>query len=130
RGRRGRATRRRGRGDAARAGARLERRGGGGCGRRAVERATEGCDVVFHCAYGGASLQDARRINVEGTRHVVDAAARAGIRRVVHLSSMAVHGYRFPEVLTEEFPVTTGGDAYSMSKAEGETLAFAIGAAK
>ena len=128
--RRGLATKRAARDDAAPDGARLERHRGDVCDRRAVERATEGCDVVFHCAYGGASLQDARRINVEGTRHVVDAAARGGIRRVVHLSSMAVHGYRFPEVLTEEFPVTTGGDAYSMSKAEGETLAFAIGAAK
>jgi nucleoside-diphosphate-sugar epimerase len=42
---------------------------------------------------------------------------------------MAVHGYRFPEVLTEEFPLTSGGDAYSISKAEGEKLAFALGAA-
>lgn len=54
--------------------------------------AMAGCDVVFHCAWGGESLEDARRINVEGTRHVVEAAARAGVRRIVHLSTMAVHG--------------------------------------
>jgi nucleoside-diphosphate-sugar epimerase len=107
----------------------LERHRGDVCDRRAVERAAEDCDVVFHCAWGGASLQDARLINVEGTRHVIEAAARAGIRRVVHLSSMAVHGYRFPETLTEDFPLTTGGDAYSISKAEGEKVAFATGAA-
>ena len=79
-------------------------------------------------SYGRAAIEYGAR------RAVVLAAPEeevaGGIRRVVHLSSMAVHGYRFPEVLTEEFPLTTGGDAYSMSKAEGETLAFAIGAAK
>lgn len=108
----------------------LERFRGDVCDAPSVERAAEGCDVVFHCAWGGATLPDARRINVEGTRHVIDAAAHAGIRRVVHLSSMAVHGYRFPEILTEDFPLTTGGDAYSISKAEGEKVAFELGAAR
>ena len=56
--------------------------------------AVAGCDVVFHCAWGGGSLEDSRRVNVEGTRNVVEAAARAGVRRVVHLSTMAVHGDR------------------------------------
>lgn len=95
-----------------------------------LRAAAAGCDVVFHCAWGGESLADARRINVEGTRHVIEAAAEAGVRRVVHLSTMAVHGDALPAELTEDFPLVTGGDAYGVSKAEGEQLAFALGRAR
>jgi nucleoside-diphosphate-sugar epimerase len=108
--------------------ARLERFRGDVRNPHSLERTVEGCEIVFHCAYGGASLQEARRINVEGTRNVVEAASRAGIRRVVHLSSMAVHGYRLPEVLTEECPLVSVADAYAVSKAEGERAAFEAGA--
>jgi nucleoside-diphosphate-sugar epimerase len=87
------------------------------------------CQVVFHCAWGGSSLEDARRINVQGTRNLIEAAAQAGVRRVVHLSSMAVHGPHLPEVLTEEHPLVFSGDAYSVSKAEGEVAAFERGRA-
>lgn len=92
--------------------------------------AMAGCDVVFHCAWGGESLDDARRINVEGTRHVVESAARAGVRRVVHLSTMAVHGDALPPELTEDVPLITEGDAYGVSKAEGERLAVELGRAR
>jgi nucleoside-diphosphate-sugar epimerase len=92
--------------------------------------AMAGCDVVFHCAWGGESLEDARRINVEGTRHVVEAAARAGVRRIVHLSTMAVHGDALPPELTEEVALITQGDAYGVSKAEGERLALELGRAR
>jgi nucleoside-diphosphate-sugar epimerase len=92
--------------------------------------AMAGCDVVFHCAWGGESLEDARRVNVEGTRHVVEAAARAGARRLVHLSTMAVHGDTLPPELTEDVPLITEGDAYGVSKAEGERLALELGRAR
>jgi nucleoside-diphosphate-sugar epimerase len=91
--------------------------------------ATVGCDLVFHCAWGGSTLDEARRINVEGTRNVVAAAAAAGARRVVHLSSMAVHGYRLPPRLTEDAPLNFQSDAYGISKAEGEVAAFERGRA-
>ncbi|HLK10809.1 MAG TPA: NAD-dependent epimerase/dehydratase family protein [Candidatus Binatia bacterium] len=94
-----------------------------------LDEAARGCDVVFHCAWGGTTLAEARAINVEGTVNVVDAAARAGARRVVHLSTMSVHGRRLPAVLTEDCPLVFRGDAYGVSKAEGERAAFARGAA-
>src|SRR5262249_3073922 len=92
-----------------------------------LARAVAGCDVVFHCAWGGASLADARRVNVDGTRHVIEAAAAAHVRRIVHLSSMAVHGNVRKAELTEEAPLVDRGDAYSVSKAEGERLALELG---
>jgi nucleoside-diphosphate-sugar epimerase len=52
-----------------------------------------GCDSVFHAAAHTAewgSAQDFLRINVEGTRNVVDAARHAGVKRLVHVSTEAV----------------------------------------
>lgn len=92
-----------------------------------LPKAMRGCSVVFHCAWGGSILSDARRINVAGTRNVVSAAAEANVRRVVHISSLAVHGQVLPSELTEEYPMTASGDAYALSKAEGEREAFAAG---
>jgi len=97
--------------------------------RQSVERSTLGAEIVFHCAWGGSTLAEARWINVEGTRNLVEAAASAGARRVVHLSTMAVHGDSLPSLLTEDCPFDLGGDAYGVSKAEGELAAFEVGAA-
>lgn len=91
--------------------------------------ATAGCAVVFHCAWGGTSMEESRLVNVEGTRNVLRAAAEAGVGRVVHLSSMAAHGQTLPPVLTEACPLKFEGDAYSVGKAEGEQAAFDFGKA-
>lgn len=53
-------------------------------------------DVVFHVA-GDTSLWSRRdatqdRVNIEGTRHVVEAALRARARRLVHTSSISAYG--------------------------------------
>jgi nucleoside-diphosphate-sugar epimerase len=95
----------------------------------AVARAADGCAVIHHCAWGGATLEEGRRINVQGTLNVVRAAAAAGVRRVVHLSTMSVHGPRLPAILTEECPLVFEGDPYGVTKAEGERAALQAGAA-
>lgn len=89
--------------------------------------AVEGCSLVFHCAAGGGSLSDARRVNVEGTRNVMIAAAEAGVRRVVHLSSIAIYGRSLPREVSEDQPHQPGRDPYAISKSEGERLAFDLG---
>ncbi|MDP9385532.1 MAG: SDR family oxidoreductase, partial [Actinomycetota bacterium] len=56
--------------------------------------ATGSVDTVVHCAASvsfGLSLDDARRVNVDGTRHALDAAERAGAR-YVHVSTAYVAG--------------------------------------
>jgi nucleoside-diphosphate-sugar epimerase len=87
--------------------------------------AVRGCEVVFHCAAaGGGPLAHARAVNVEGTRNLLEAALQAGtVRRVVHLSSVAVHGPRLPAVVSEDQPFCSAGDAYSMTKAQAEVVA-------
>ncbi len=57
----------------------------------AVRRGAEGSDAAIHCAalLGGASqnLPDFEAVNVDGTRHVLDAAEALGLRRVVAVST-------------------------------------------
>ncbi|HMI58731.1 MAG TPA: NAD-dependent epimerase/dehydratase family protein, partial [Gemmatimonadaceae bacterium] len=62
-----------------------------------VTRAMEGRDVVYHLAdsSGDARVTHARdhwRINVQGTRLVMQAAMDEGVRRIVHCGTARVHG--------------------------------------
>lgn len=94
----------------------------------ALTRAMDGVEVVFHIAahfrfWGPLSLF--RRINVEGTRNVVEAAERAHVRRVVHVSAAAVvMGPPEPmRGVTEDSPSQSMPFApYATSKAEGEAV--------
>lgn len=93
--------------------------------REDMARAVQGCDAVVHCAIGTAYGQrrEIFAVTVEGTRHLVEAARAAGVRRFVHLSSIAVHGTGVQGVLDEATPIRPrrGGD-YSESKAAAERI--------
>jgi dihydroflavonol-4-reductase len=56
----------------------------------------DGCDVLFHCAADyrlyARRPADLYESNVEGTRHILAEAARAGVRRVVYTSSVGALG--------------------------------------
>ena len=62
----------------------------------AVARAVAGCDLVFHVAavasYWRTQREQVYRVNVEGTRIVMEACLAAGVPRVVHTSSVAAIG--------------------------------------
>jgi nucleoside-diphosphate-sugar epimerase len=62
--------------------------------RAALERAVEGQDVVYHVAgvVAARSEADFMAANRDGTRNVIEAAERAGVGRVVLVSSMAAAG--------------------------------------
>jgi len=97
--------------------------------REALASAFDGADVVFHLAaqvsVDGDRDGSVRRTNVEGTRRVVEAALMAGVRRLVHFST--VHVYEpFPHdaPLDETRPYVSGGSAYDVSKIESEMVAF------
>jgi nucleoside-diphosphate-sugar epimerase len=92
-----------------------------------VAEAAAGCDVVVHCAYGSrGDAATRRRVNVEGTRNVLEAALRAGSRRFVHLSTLMVYGLTPERVLRETAPRRRSGDTYGDEKLEAERLAFAF----
>ena len=74
--------------------------------RRAVRRALDGVERVYHCA-GITSVRpaDAARlfeVNVGGTRTVLEECLRAGVERVVHLSSAAALGPAKPGGAADE----------------------------
>ncbi|MCX7839928.1 MAG: NAD(P)-dependent oxidoreductase, partial [Anaerolineae bacterium] len=93
----------------------------------AVRHAAEGCDAIIHCAAmqtERARLADYRRVNVEGTLNVLRAARAANVARVIHLSTINVHGLPPPRNANADSPLVFRGDFYSRSKAEGERAAW------
>ncbi len=62
-----------------------------------LEKGIAGCDVVFHVAADYRlwvrDPEEMYRANVDGTRAILDAARRSGVRRVVYTSSVATMGF-------------------------------------
>lgn len=88
----------------------------------------EAVDTLIHLAFytlpeGDAAL--AKSINVGGTRNVLDAAGKAGIKRLVLASSAAAYGSHAdnPVPMREEWPLRPNSSFYySWHKAEQERL--------
>jgi nucleoside-diphosphate-sugar epimerase len=94
--------------------------------RDALAAAIDGVEVVYHIAamYRQAGLRDEvyRAVNATAVADVVEAAARAGVRRVVHCSTVGVHGDVEHPPANEDAPLKPG-DIYQVTKLEGERLA-------
>jgi nucleoside-diphosphate-sugar epimerase len=90
--------------------------------------AIQGCDLVFHCAYGTSGSQKHRAsVNREGTRRVLEASRAVGVSRVVHLSTLMVYGQTGDGDLDETAPRRRFGNPYSDSKLEAEAIALSSG---
>lgn len=88
---------------------------------------------VVHCAAAtSGGRADHQRDSIDATRHVIEAASRAGVESVVHVSSLAVlaPGRRFGPGLDEDSPLDAGEDRgpYVWGKLESERLARQRGA--
>src|SRR3954447_19581020 len=121
--------------------ARLERLGGldvetvraDALDRKALRRAAKGCDVLFHAA-GLVASSPARRVweaNAMSARVAVEAAAGAGVPRVVLTSSVAAIGPVPAGEVGSEDDLYRGGGlglTYADAKHEGEAEALAAAA--
>ncbi len=94
-----------------------------------VRAATDGIEVVVHAAgvvsYWKRKADFQHLVNVDGTRHVLDAAAAAGVRRLLFTSSIAALGYVEGSGLgDEETPFNWGGRGlgYMETKHRAQTL--------
>jgi dihydroflavonol-4-reductase len=100
--------------------------------RESLPAAMAGVEVVYNVAalYRKAGLPEAtyRTVNAEAVGWVVEAAARAGARRVVHCSTVGVHGDIEHPPANEDAPLRPG-DTYQVTKLEGERLAVGAAAA-
>jgi nucleoside-diphosphate-sugar epimerase len=96
----------------------------------AVERAVDGVEVVYNIAAvyreAGIPAETYRAINATAAGAIVEAAAQAGVKRVVHCSTVGVHGDIKNPPAGEEAPLRPG-DVYQETKLEGERLAREAG---
>jgi len=98
----------------------------------ALESLAEGAEAVIHSAGhvgdqgGDPSTFD--RVNVGGTRNVLEAAAKKGVKRFVHVSSVAYYGRPQRGIIDEKFEPVPNDAPYEASKLAAEKLAFGRGA--
>lgn len=96
---------------------------------RSLYRAMDGMDRVYHAAAlieAEGSTEHLRRVNVDGTANVVNAALQAGVQRLVHVSSIAALGHpedRADDIVIDEtspWRPTVDDSAYARSKYNAE----------
>ena len=96
----------------------------------AAARLMEGCEGGLHVAavYRTAGHPDAyyRKVKVDGTRILLEAASSAGVRRFVHTSTVGVHGDVKNPPADESAPLAPS-DIYQETKAEADALAREFG---
>jgi nucleoside-diphosphate-sugar epimerase len=92
-----------------------------------LEEAMQGVDQVFHCAaivaFEPSRKKEMFQINIEGTANVVNAALNMGIKKLVHVSSVAALGrLRENETVNEtmNWNEETSNSIYGQSKYLGE----------
>lgn len=93
--------------------------------------ACSGMDTVFHCAgyahaFGSVDSSQHWRVNYEGTRNLIEAAGKAGVKRFVFLSSVKAMASPEDQCVDEQWP----GDptsAYGLSKRAAEDVVLAGG---
>lgn len=94
---------------------------------RLLQRALAGCELVFHHAALVSvheSLDrpdDYRRVNVDGTRRVLEESASAGVRRLVYAASCSAYGNVLGLPQRETDPVDPTSP-YASTKLAGERL--------
>jgi len=90
-------------------------------------KAVEHVDIVYHIAAVYREQNISRQlfwdVNVTGTKHLLEVARDAGVKRFVHCSTVGVQGEIKNPPATEEAPYYPG-DYYQQSKMEGELLAL------
>ena len=85
--------------------------------------ACRGADVVLHTAAlvkEGGPLEEFRRSNVDGALVLARAAREAGARAFLHLSSVMVYGFSYPDRVAETGPLRGDANPYCITKIESE----------
>src|SRR6202020_40489 len=94
--------------------------------REALERALHSCDAVAHLAAVAdvndvhAEPEDAERVNARGTVAVLEAARRAGVKRIVYASTIWVYSDCKDEVVDEDTLLPPPSHLYTSTKLAGE----------
>ena len=93
----------------------------------AIDRAVADADLVYAIAgtfrEPGLSDERYREVNVGAVRILLEAARRQGVRRVVHCSTVGIHGSITGTPANEDTPIRPDG-IYEITKSEGDRLAL------
>jgi dihydroflavonol-4-reductase len=91
-----------------------------------LDRACDGVEVVYNIAAiyrrAGLPVDEYRAVNARAVRTLFLAARHGGVRRVVHCSTVGVHGDVEHPPANEDAPLRPG-DVYQETKLEGEQIA-------
>ncbi len=96
----------------------------------ALVNVARGADVVVHAAAvvgDGIDAAEMHRVNVDGTRAVIESTAKSGVPHFVHISSSGVYGRPDRGRVTEAWPTRLIGMPYEDTKALAERMAFERG---
>lgn len=88
-----------------------------------AKKACQGVDLVLHTAAvvrESGPLDHFRKVNVGGTINMAKASKNAGVKTFVHLSSVMVYGFNYPDRITEEGPLRGENNPYCQTKIEAE----------
>jgi nucleoside-diphosphate-sugar epimerase len=86
-------------------------------------RAAYGCRYVLHCGAfvsDWGTVKEVRRVNVLGTRNLLQACVAASVQRLVHLSTTDVYGYPGAGAIDESHPPGRFRNWYAQTKLEAE----------
>lgn len=90
-----------------------------------LQRCMPGVDVVQHvaAAFREMNVDDAyyRKVNVEGTRNVLEIALENGVKKVIYFSTCGVHGNVDHPPAAEDAPIQPA-DYYQRTKYEAEPI--------
>ena len=97
--------------------------------RKSLLEGMKGCDWVINLAniYSMWEPDNSifERVNIEGTRHVMECALETGIAKVAHVSTSAIWGRPATVPFTEETPVgPKRANNYARTKYEGDLIAL------
>lgn len=93
-----------------------------------LREAVRDCDLVFHCAAIVRETGDRKvfyQTNVEGTKNILKASIEAGIKKLIHFSSVAVYGMNPPSQVDETTPYQPCGNLYCDTKIAAEKAVWA-----
>ena len=88
-----------------------------------AQKACQGVDIVLHTAQvtqEAGPLKHFREVNVNGAVNIAKAAKNAGVKTFVHLSSVMVYGFNYPDDVTESGPLSSDNNPYCQTKIEAE----------